>query len=76
MGGQVAPGLVATAPHTAVHAAIARRDGSQVMLLKQAVIKSWLATIEAAIRLGDVEAAGRLTVAYVRRLREIGVAGV
>lgn len=34
---------------------------------------SWLRTIRAAIILGEADAAYRLTVAYVRRLRELGV---
>lgn len=37
------------------------------------VVRSWIACIEAAIRLGDRDAAFHLTVGYVRRLREVGV---
>lgn len=41
---------------------------------RRIVVRSWIACIEAAIRLGDRDAAFHLTVGYVRRLREIGVA--
>lgn len=33
---------------------------------------SWIIAVTRAIQLGDRDAAYRLTVAYVRRLREIG----
>lgn len=40
---------------------------------QRAVRQSWVATIRAAIRLGEDEAAYRLTIGYLRRLREVGV---
>lgn len=41
--------------------------------MQQIVVGSWMSTIRAAIRMGDAEAACALTVAYVRRLREVGL---
>lgn len=37
------------------------------------VVRAWTTTIKRAIELGDDDAAYRVTVAFVRRLRELGV---
>lgn len=41
--------------------------------LHHAIVRSWADTVETAIRCGDPDAAYRLTVAFLRRLRELGV---
>jgi hypothetical protein len=41
-------------------------------LLHRAIRARWVASIQRAIALGEEEAAYRLTVALVRRLRELG----
>jgi hypothetical protein len=38
-----------------------------------AIRRSWLTTIQAAIQLGECDVVYRLTVGYVRRLREVGI---
>lgn len=41
--------------------------------MQQLVVCSWFNAIQRAIALGEVDAAGRLSTALVRRLRELGV---
>ena len=44
--------------------------------MSSAIKRSWVQVIQHAIQRGDADAAYRLTIGYVRRLREIGVFGI
>lgn len=59
----------------AVHSNLTVRLGASVVRVSpcEAAVTAWLATIRAAIRLGQAETAAHLTVGFVRRLRELGV---